>query len=404
MALQRKEAENRPRLRVVESDPYEDRIDATFAAHKAEITTMFARAQAAIYVAPNKQCGCDYCIYPLTISRPRDPSRSQAGPRPVAAPRQRLPASLDPLLKGIYAKADRSGYDATGGLTRILPRSYPENWRDFQDELRKVDDQAPGPSLPRSVSWFGARAKLDLPHFLCLTCNREFVHPSEFAAHSRADLSRELDGYSRPDKTTDPRKKRLTRDEARRVAGQAEDDLKDYSEYGDERSDREKQHDVVAYQQWRRGLASTLNLPAPLARDARIRRLVACLDFQRRDSGAPEFSDYITDRIAIRLREVELWIEEEQRNRDAVDDRWMAEHLGLTAPREREAFRNHLLGTSLYTIALLMNVEVSTVKEWLKRARRQARTQKRDPWNRAERVPLHRTFKYEESQPAYERA
>jgi hypothetical protein len=387
------------------------RVDEIFAGHNAEVAAMFARSQTAIDAIPNKQCHCDYCLYPLTISRPRDTSR-QVGPRPVRAPRQRPPAAVpDPLLKGVYAKADRSGYDATGGLRRIIARTYPEGFRDFRDELRKVDEQAPGPAISASSSWFDARTGVNLPRYLCERCRQlrrsvnEFVRPADFTAHSKAELNEELDGYSRyPTGTRKPGKRQLTRNEARLIARQPEDDLERYNEYSDERTDREKQHDVAAYQQWRRGLAGTLNLPAPLARDARIRRLVACLDFQRRDSGAPKFNDYITDRIALRLREVELWVEERQRNRDAVGDRWLAEHLGLTAPREREAFRNHLLGASLNTIAKVMNVEVSTVKEWLKRARWQVRTQKRDPWNRAERVPLHRTFKYEESQPAYERA
>jgi hypothetical protein len=387
------------------------RVDEIFAGHNAEVAAMFARSQTAIDAIPNKQCHCDYCLYPLTISRPRDTGR-QVGPRPVRAPRQRPPAAgPDPLLKGVYAKADRSGYDATGGLRRIIARTYPEGFRDFRDELRKVDEQAPGPVISASSSWFDARTGVNLPRYLCERCRQlrrsvsEFVRPADFTAHSKAELNEELDGYSRyPTGTRKPGKRQLTRNEARLIAGQSEDDLERYNEYSDERTDREKQHDVAAYQQWRRGLADTLNLPAPLARDARMRRLVACLDFQRRDSGAPKFSDYVTDRIAIRLREVELWLEEGQRNRDAVDDRWLAEHLGLTAPREREAFRNHLLGASLNTIAKVMDVEVSTVKEWLKRARRQVRIQKRDPWNRAEHVPLHRTFKYEESQPAYERA
>ena len=235
----------------------------------------------------------------------------------------------------------------------------------------------------------------------------EFVRSADFTAHSKAELDGELDGYSHyPTGTQKPGKRPLTRDEARRVARQSEEDLERYNEYSDERTDREKQHDVAAYQQWRRGLPNTLNLPASLASDTESRLSAAFLDFQRRDSGAVRFPDYVTDRIVLRLREVELWAEERQRSRDAVDDRWMAEHLGLTAPRQREAFRSHLLGASLTTIALLMSVDISTVKEWLKRARQQVRKEKRDPWNRASwrHVPRDRTFKYEESSAAYERA
>lgn len=381
------------------------RIDELLASHLAQVDAMFSRAQSKLNAAGPMGCGCDYCTYPLTVSRERKTPRAELVP--VHPPRHREPIPVDPKLKAIYAKADRSGYDATAGLARIVPRVYPEGFRDFLFELRAVDEQAPGPLVPRSSAWIDARVKrADTQEVRCHSCNHRHASPSRLAAHSKAELDFVLDGYSRyPTGIRKPGKRPLKREEVRLIARQADDDLEDYNEYSDERTEREKQFDLAAFQCWRNRLPETLNLPPRHVVNALMRELVARLDFQRRDSGAPKFRDYVTSRVTVRLREVDLWIQRTQRNREAIDRWWMAEHLGLAAPREREAFRSHLLGLSINSIAVEMNVEISTVKEWLKRARKQVRTLKSDPWGRPQsRVPLARTFKYEESQPAYERA
>jgi hypothetical protein len=89
--------------------------------------------------------------------------------------------------------------------------------------------------------------------------------------------------------------------------------------------------------------------------------------------------------VAERLDELEIWTRTRDRDQLILGRRWLKEQ-GITAQREQTAFRHYLLGRPQSTIAALMGVKVSTVKEWLKRSRTKLRQRF---------VPLDRSHKYE---------
>jgi hypothetical protein len=116
----------------------------------------------------------------------------------------------------LYVDADSAGWDATGGLPRMVAKPYPGELLDFRFYLRAVDEQA----------------------------------PTRFPAFRRA-------------------KKPLTRGEARKIASAKREDRLVGIDPGRDRWQWEYEQDVAAFQSWRAKL--------PMTRNAKVGHITAYL-------------------------------------------------------------------------------------------------------------------------------
>jgi DNA-binding CsgD family transcriptional regulator len=233
------------------------------------------------------------------------------------APRIWTPFGKD----GVYAACDPAGWDATGGLPRVVAKSYPVELLDFLFYRRAVDAQA----------------------------------------------STLFPGFRRP-------KKQLTRPEARLVERAKKADRASGINPNEDRWEWEYEQDAAAFQSWRAKL--------PLTRNVRTGRVTADTRAILLDAagwvdtlGTHGDSVLWRARMAGSREQARMHTNDWAFNAMLVDVAWLRAVYRLS-PQQADIMRSHIRGIRREAIAIHLGVGVESVKEQLARALKKIR----DSW------------------------